>query len=74
MINTFAPEKDSLRETGTSKTIFLTVKAMPCEQTAKATRQTSIGKGCFCRVPFVGHTAKSMRCARCDPRQTKYKK
>jgi len=39
--------------------------------TAKSTRHSDVGKGVVCRVPFIGHTAKPLPCAKADPRQKK---
>ena len=39
--------------------------------TAKTTRHSDVGKGVVCRVPFIGHTAKPLPCAKVDPRQKK---
>ena len=47
-----------------AKLILLTAKALSrVQHTAKATRQTTVGKGNLCRVPFVAHTIKSSPCA-----------
>jgi len=32
--------------------------------TAKSTRQIGVGKKAFCRVPFIGHTVKSLPSAK----------
>ena len=47
--------------------------AKPYMHTAKRTRHSDIGKGVVCRVPFIGHTAKPLPCAKADPRQKKQK-
>ena len=35
------------------------------------TRHSDVGKCVLCRVPFIGHTAKPLPCAKADPRQKK---
>ena len=41
--------------------------------TTKSTRHSDVGKCVVCRVPFIGHTAKPLPCAKADPRQKKQK-